>query len=99
MTSLDTKTIMKQVVIFLILILAPLAASSQNNETIATNKSVIIKIETTNSTASVSNKRNHTYFAAQKEAVELNYKKSLDLISIKSFRKTTQLRSKDRRRC
>ena len=91
---------MKKLVILIVLIIAPLAAASQNNtDAIVNVVNTIIKLDATTSIVDASNKRNHTYFVSDKEAVQINHKKSNDLISIKSFRKTTQLRSKQTRRC
>ncbi len=94
------KTTMKKLVILIALIIAPLAAASQNNtDAIVNGVNAIIKLDSNLSITDVSNKRNHTYFVSDKEAIQLNHKKSNDLISIKSFRKTTQLRSRQTRRC
>lgn len=87
---------MKKLVILIVIILAPLAGMSQNDTPIIKDAATI---NTEMTVADVSNKRNHNYFVAKNEVVKINYKKSQDLISIKSFRKTTQLRSKNKRRC
>ncbi len=87
---------MKKLAILIVLILAPLAGMSQNDAPVIKDASTI---KTEISVANVASKRNHNYFVAKNEVIKINYKKSEDLISIKSFRKTTQLRSKNKRRC
>jgi hypothetical protein len=90
---------MKKLVILICIIGMPFAAASQTQvDVIVENATSIIK---TNSftTTDASNKRNHTYFTAKAEVIKLNHKKSLDLISIKAFRKASQLRSKETIRC
>jgi len=85
---------MKNLTILVVLILSPLTMISQNNQEVI-NDDTILKT----STELVSNIRNHTYFAAQKEAVKLSHKKSIQLISIKAFRKAAHIKSKDTNRC
>jgi hypothetical protein len=87
---------MKKLALLLILIVTPLVGMSQNDAPIIIEASTI---KTEMASTDLTNRRDHNYFVAKTEVVQLNYKKSQDLISIRSFRKTTQLRSKNKRRC
>jgi hypothetical protein len=89
---------MKTFVILLSLVILPFTSVSQTENTFEKEIiSSIIKVKQSNIT--YSNKRNHTYFTSKTEILKLNYKKSFDLISIKAYRKATQLRSKQLRVC
>jgi len=90
---------MKKLIILTALILSPLAMMSQeSNETIVNDVNVLIQLDTT-SIVSSSSIRNHTYFAARKDAIKLNHKKSIKLTSIKAFRKAAHIKSKNTDRC
>ncbi len=89
---------MKKLIILTALILTPLTMMSQNNTPSIVNDVTVLSQIDTNTTV-VSNIRNHTYFASQKEAIKLNHKKSLQITSIKAFRKAAHIKSRDTNRC
>ncbi len=89
---------MKKVLIFIVLSALPLLTIGQNTES-NNNKehdSIVIETATTISTEETKTVLSTT---AKAELDNLNYKKSNDLISIKAYKKSLQIKVKDIKMC
>ncbi|MBO3097077.1 hypothetical protein [Gelidibacter pelagius] len=89
---------MKKLIILIVLITLPVLSFGQNasNDTVKQND--IITIEAVSIQQITENK---TAFAiiTKNEVTELSYKKSIDLISIKAYRRSLQIRTKEVKTC
>lgn len=91
---------MKNLIAFILLVSLPIFASAQvtNKENISTTSDeVMVSIvkDTANTVAVKIDERS----SAQIEVTDLNYKKSLDIVSIKAYRKSLQIKVKETKRC
>ncbi len=91
---------MKKVLIILVILTAPFLTGAQNNttstvadEVITITPSTIEEVKTENSTQQTAEAK----FKAQ--AADMNYKKSNDIISIKAYRKSLQIKVKEIKIC
>ena len=87
---------MKKVLILIALIVLPVLTFGQNasNDTVKQNDT----IETVSST-NITAKKTVLSTAAKAEVNDLSYKKSIELISIKAYRKSLQIKVKEIKTC
>ena len=90
---------MKKVLIILVLSFLPIIASAQT--TVATENEVITETTVKENNTTTSSNTKATTLKAETRAtlMNLNYKKSNDLISIKAFRKSLQIKQKTIKMC
>ncbi|MGM5468894.1 hypothetical protein ACS386_01330 [Flavobacteriaceae bacterium LMO-SS05] len=91
---------MKKVLIIMVILTAPFLIGAQNNttatvaeEVITVTPSTVEEVKTENSTPQATEAK----FKAQ--AADINYKKSNDIISIKAYRKSLQIKVKEIKIC
>ena len=87
---------MKKVLIILVILIAPFAVAAQNNTASAPAQ------ETTNVAPSTQEEiktdasvKENAQAKFKAEAIDMNYKKSNDIISIKAYRKSLQIKVKE----
>jgi hypothetical protein len=91
---------MKKVLIFLVLISMPLISMGQNNSSITTEEPTTT-VETSISKENTSKLEEKTVLKSETKAqiLDLNYKKSIELISIKAYKKSLQIKVKTIKEC
>ncbi len=89
---------MKKVLILIALITLPILTFGQNasNDTLKQNDTITVEISTIQKTT-----ESETALVAfsKAEVNDLNYKKSIELISIKAYRKSLQIKVKEIKAC
>jgi hypothetical protein len=91
---------MKKVLIIMVILTAPFLMVAQSNTTSTVNEEVITITPTTNEAVNTNNTNQHTAEAKFKaQANDMNYKKSNDIISIKAYRKSLQIKVKEVKIC
>lgn len=88
---------MKKILILIVLITIPLLTIGQNTASNTDTRQDKVKIETTDIITSET--RTVLTTAAKAELDKMNYKKSNDLISIKAYRKSLQIKVKEIKIC
>lgn len=89
---------MKKVLILIALITLPVLTFGQNAVGTTLKQNEIIKIEPVTIQQLTENKMTLTAFS-KNDVVNLSYKKSNDLISIKAYRKSLQIRIREIKTC
>jgi hypothetical protein len=87
---------MKKVLIIVTILVAPFLTVAQSENTSTVNEEIVI-VATPITTETTTNQTASSKINAQ--AVEMTYKKSNDIISIKAFRKSLQIKVKDVKLC
>lgn len=89
---------MKKLVFLIALIALPVLSFGQNTskETVKLNDAIIIKAVTIQQ---ITEDKAAFAILSRNEVTDLNYKKSIELISIKAFRKSLQIRTKEVKTC
>lgn len=91
---------MKKVLIILVILMAPLAAVAQDNTTSTANESTINVTTPSVEAIKTDSSTKETAEAKFKAEVNgMNYKKSIDIISIKAYRKSLQIKVKEVKLC
>jgi hypothetical protein len=91
---------MKKVLIIMVILTAPFLMVAQSNTTSTVNEEVITITPTTNEAVNTNNTNQNTAEAKFKaQANDMNYKKSNDIISIKAYRKSLQIKVKEVKIC
>lgn len=91
---------MKKVLIILVILIAPLAAVAQDHTTSTTTEAIINVTTSSEETFKTDNSTKDTAEAKIKAEVNgMNYKKSNDIISIKAYRKSLQIKVKEVKLC
>ncbi len=88
---------MKKVLIILVILIAPFAVSAQDNTTSVPTESTIYVAPSSKEDVKTNTETAETKFKA--EVNGLNYKKSIDIISIKAYRKSLQIKVKEVKLC
>ncbi len=88
---------MKKVLIILVILIAPFAVAAQDNTTSAPAESTINVIPSPQEDVKTNAETAEAKFRAQ--ANDMNYKKSNDIISIKAYRKSLQIKVKEVKLC
>lgn len=89
---------MKKLVSLIALITLPVLSFGQNTSkvTVKLNDAIIIKAVTIQQ---ITEDKAAFAILSKNEVTDLNYKKSIELISIKAFRKSLQIRTKEVKTC
>jgi len=91
---------MKNLITFILLVSLPIFASAQDtNKVINSTDNNVVMVSIVKDTANTVAFKVDDRSAAQVEVTDLNYKKSLDLVSIKAYRKSLQIKVKEIKRC
>jgi hypothetical protein len=91
---------MKKVLIIMVILTAPFLMVAQSNTTSTVNEEVITITPTTNEEVKTDIPALKTAEAKFKaKAKDMNYKKSNDIISIKAYRKSLQIKVKEVKIC
>lgn len=84
----------------MVILTAPFLMVAQSNSTSTVNEEVITITPTTNEEVKTNNSNQNTAEAKFKaQANDMNYKKSNDIISIKAYRKSLQIKVKEVKLC
>ncbi|WP_228852658.1 hypothetical protein [Aegicerativicinus sediminis] len=90
---------MKSLITLILFVSLPIFASAQDNSeaNLPIDKTFMVSIvkDTANKPAIKIDQKS----ASQLQVIDLNYKKSLDLVSIKAYRKSLQIKVKTIKRC
>ena len=90
---------MKKVLILILLFTLPLISVAQNNTSVTKQESNSV-LEVTTNNDSIKVEDNKTLSTAVKaQVIDLNYHKSNELISIKAYRKSLQIKDKTIKNC
>ena len=91
---------MKKVLIILVILIAPFAAIAQDNTASAPVQETTNVAPSTQEEVKTDASTKETAEAKFKaEAIDMNYKKSNDIISIKAYRKSLQIKVKEVKLC
>jgi hypothetical protein len=91
---------MKKVLIIMVILTAPFLMVALSNSTSTVNEEVITITPTTTEAVNTNNTNQNTAEAKFKaQANDMNYKKSNDIISIKAYRKSLQIKVKEVKIC
>ena len=86
---------MKKVLITLVILVAPFVAMAQNQTTNTPAETVITVVASTTEASS----KQSAEAKLQAQANDMNYKKSNDIISIRAYRKSLQVKVKEVKLC
>lgn len=89
---------MKKVLTLVLFITLPLLSMGQN-ETSSTKQDVEVTAEATPKTETTTEEQNSLSVEIKAQIMDLNYQKSNDLISIKAYRKSLQIKVKTIKNC
>lgn len=91
---------MKKVLIILAILTAPFLMEAQNTTTSTVVEESIVVTTSTKEEVKTNNSTQQTTQAKFKaQAADMNYKKSIDIISIKAYRKSLQIKVKEVKLC
>lgn len=90
---------MKKIIFIFILTIAPLFAMSQSNISMHSVESDLILENPAPKTTSKVKTKTNLSLEVKREVLKMNHKKSNELISIKAFRKSLQIKTKNIKTC
>ena len=91
---------MKKVLFILVILTAPFLMEAQNTTTSTVVEESMVVTTSTKEEVKTNNSTQQTTQAKLKaQAADMNYKKSIDIISIKAYRKSLQIKVKEVKLC
>jgi len=90
---------MKKVLIILVILVAPFVTVAQNTTTNTSSEEVIDVISSTEEVKTEVASSETAQARLKAQANDMNYKKSIDIISIKAYRKSLQVKVKEVKLC
>lgn len=91
---------MKTLITLILLVSLPIFATAQDNSQANTSTvDNVVMVSVVKDTANTPAVKIDQKSAAQLQVIDLNYKKSLDLVSIKAYRKSLQIKVKTIKSC
>ncbi len=90
---------MKKVLIILVILVAPFVTVAQNTTTNTSSEEVINVISNTEEVKTEVASSETAQAKLKAQANDMNYKKSIDIISIKAYRKSLQVKVKEVKLC
>ena len=90
---------MKKVLIILVILTAPFLAAAQDTTSTVTEETITITAPVKEEVKTEVSTQNSTAATSRAKAKDMNYKKSNDIISVKAYRKSLQIKIKEVKLC